>query len=223
MVGNINNLLIIILVFSLGSCQSSKKEVKNKNVYIRMLNDIKYNNDIVNYYVVNKTNEDIKILLNPDFFKRQKDSLFINTWFNPKMEIYDGRKTLEPNLLSVHYNKQVVDSLMKIENKYTEIFGNKILSESDLSILKKYILVIKQNDSIKFTTKIHFEVEPRFYDFSESEGYILTKGRPYSLKLFLNEDINPNARKFFEKENIYLQEIHSDKVNLIFVKTNYSR
>ncbi|MDQ8143762.1 hypothetical protein [Chryseobacterium sp. CFS15] len=106
-------------------------------VYISVKNNIIiYNTDIVDYYIVNRTNKDIRILCNPDFFRREKDSLIINTWFNPKITIYENEKTMEPNLLNVNYKSKILDSLDKIKNEYVEINNLNDTNSLQLDILK---------------------------------------------------------------------------------------
>lgn len=56
----------------------------------------------------------------------------------------------------------------------------------------KHKLMIRKDDSIKFSTRIIFEGELHFYDLSESEGYILKRDKQYTLKICLNENINPS-------------------------------
>lgn len=222
MAGNINNLLTIILLFFLGSCQNLKKTNENKEVYISIIRDINYNVDILEYYVVNKTDKDLKILCNPNFFKREKDSLFLNAIPNPKIKIYNHEKLVNPIVLNVNYTSKVLDSLSKIKEKYVEINSTNKVEKLQLNVLKNYIKTIKKNDSIRFLTKINFENEPRFYDYSENEGYILKENKSYYLEICLNENLNEMIKTFLEKENIYSQKICSKRKKLNFIKTNYS-
>lgn len=223
MAGSINNLLLFISLIVLNSCQNLQQPNEINKVYISVKNNIIiYNTDIVDYYIVNRTNKDIRILCNPDFFRREKDSLIINTWFNPKITIYENEKTMEPNLLNVNYKSKILDSLDKIKNEYVEINNLNDTNSLQLDILKKYIRIIKKNDSIKLSTKINFEGESRFYDLSQQEGYILKKDKYYILKICINESLNLKIKSFLEKENIYLKRVCSDKVKLVLIKTNYS-
>lgn len=86
----------------------------------------------------------------------------------------------------------------------------------------KYKSLVKKNDSTKFSTRINFENEPRFYDFSEIEEYILDRTKNYSAKIFLNEDISPDISDFLEREHIYSKKIFSNNVKINVTKTNYS-
>lgn len=124
--------------------------------------------------------------------------------------------------LSVNYNKKVIDSLSKIKKHYTEILNYQTLKKTDLRDLVKYKSLVKKNDSTKFSTRINFENEPRFYDFSEIEGYILDRTKNYSAKIFLNEDISPDISDFLEREHIYSKKIFSNNVKINVTKTNYS-
>lgn len=222
MVGSINKLSILFLLIVLNSCQNLKRADEKRDVYISIKGNVHYNTDTIDYYVVNKTDKDIKIQCNPNFFKRKKDSLFVNSWSNPVIEIYNNSELIEPVLLNVNYSSKILDSLEKIKERYTEIDDLNKINPLQLNILKKYFKTVKKNDSIKFSTKINFENEPRFYDFSENEGYILKKGLHYSLKICLNGTINPKVNFFLEKEGIYSQRICSNPVKLVLVKTNYS-
>lgn len=220
--GHINKLLILFLFFTLGSCQNLKHTNEKTEIYISIKNNVRYNTDVIDYYIVNKTGNDIKILCNPNFFKRKKDSLFVNSWFNPLIEIYNDKKIIEPVLFKVNYSSKVLDSLEKTKEEYTEVNNLNNVDSVKLNILKNYVKTIKKNDSVKFSTKINFETEPRFYDFSENEGYILKKNKNYTLEMCINEKVNPNIISFLKKQNIFTQKICSNKVKLIFIKTNYS-
>ncbi|UKB84348.1 hypothetical protein LF887_01455 [Chryseobacterium sp. MEBOG06] len=222
MAGNINNSLLLLFLFLLCNCYNLKKTDEKENIYIRLNKNISYNQDIVSYYIVNKTDNDIRILCNPDFFQREKDSLFINTWFNPKINIYNNKNIVIPGLFRVNYKGKILDSLASIKEEYKEIESLSNINNIDLSLLRRYIKTIKRNDSMKFSTRIDFENEPRFYDFSEIEGYILKKDKKYNLKICLNENINPQVRDYLKKENIYNRKICSNQVQLVFIKTNYS-
>lgn len=223
MVGNINkSLLLLLFLILLFSCYNLKNTNEEEKVYIRLDKDISYNKDIVNYYIVNKTEHDIKILCNSDFFQREKDSLFINTWFNPTIDIYDNNNVVNPALLKVNFKEKILDSLSSVKEKYKEIESLNNIKNIDFSFLKKYIKIIKKNDSIKFSTRIDFENEPRFYDFSEVEGYILEKNKEYNLKICLNKNFYPQIKNYLKKEYIYDRYICSNQVKLVFVKTNYS-
>lgn len=222
MAGNINKLFVTFLLFFLISCQKLSKNDEKGEVYISIKNNINYNADTIEYYIVNKTNKDLRILCNPDFFKRQKDSLFVDTIFNPQIRIYNDKELVEPILLNVNYAKKILDSLSKVTVKYTEVSNLNKIKYSQLNILKKYVKTIKKNDSIKLSTKINFENEPRFYDYSENEGYILKNGGNYFLEMSLNENLNTIIKSFLDKENIYFGKIFSNRKKLIFVKTNYS-
>lgn len=222
MAGNINKSLLLLFLFFLYNCYNVKKTDKKEYIYIRLNKKIFYNRDIVNYYIVNKTDSDIRILCNPDFFQREKDSLFMNTWFNPKINIYNKTNIVSPALFKVNYKEKVLDSLSSVKEKYKEIENLNNINNIDFSILKRYIKTIKRNDSIKFSTKINFENEPRFYDFSEIEGYILKRNEKYNLNICLNENINPQVKNYLKNEKIYTEKICSNQTKLIFIKTNYS-
>lgn len=223
MAGNTNkSLLLLLFLIFFFNCYNIKNTDEKENVYIRLDKDISYYKDIVNYYIVNKTDNNIQILCNPDFFQREKDSLYVNTWFNPKINIYNDNNIVSSALFKVNYKEQVLDSLSSVKEKYKEIQNLNKIRNIDFSFLKKYIKTIKKNDSIKLSTKIDFENEPRFYDFSEIEGYILEKNKKYDLVVCLNENINPQIKKYLKKENIYDKKICSNKVKLVFIKSNYS-
>ncbi|MDY3548702.1 hypothetical protein PG291_08815 [Riemerella anatipestifer] len=222
--GNINkSFLVIALLFILSCSGSLKKSNMDGRVYIGVKGGISYNADEVEYYIINKTNNDIKVLCNPDFFKRKKDSLFLNTIPNPSIKIYNNKTIVEPVVLNVFYTEKKLDSLSRIKETYTEVDSLNLVDIHRLNILKSYIKIINKNDSVKFLTKINFENEPRFYDYSEIEGYILDKNKNYMVKICLNEDINKNIKFFLEKENVYLEKICSKPIRLEFIKTNYSK
>lgn len=223
MIGNINKLAISFL-FILMSCKNmtqNKNDNKKHDVYINVNNSfVKYNKDTIEYYIVNKTNTDIKILCNPDFFRREKDSLLINTLCHPKLKIYDHNKLIEPSLFSVYYTTEGLDNLTKEKKTYTEIIDIDNIKDEQLTILHNYIKIIKKNDSTRFTTKIDFEHESRFYDFNEIESYILKNKNSYNLKISLNEDINIHIKAYLEKQGFYTHQIDSSRKKIKWIKTH---
>lgn len=222
MAGNINNILFFISIASF-ACFQQSCEKKSENVYIRIANEtIDYNKDTIKYYIVNKSKDDIKIFCNSSFFQRQKDSLITDTWFNPELIISDKNNIINPVLLNVHFKEKILDSLSSIKDKYHEVKSLVNVRNDDLKILHKYILAIKKNDSLLLKTKINFESEPRFYDWSETEGYILNKNNSYKLMMHLNRNLNNRVKEYLKQNKIYNEEISSNPVKIKIIQTNYS-
>lgn len=221
MAGNINNISFFISLAFL-VCFQQSCENKSENVYIRIANEtISYNKDTIKYYIVNKSKDDIKIFCNPSFFNRQKDSLITDTWFNPQLIISDQNNIINPVLLNVHFKKKILDSLSSIKDKYHEVESLVNLRNDDFKILRKYILTIKKNDSLLLKTKINFENEPRFYDWSETEGYILNKNSSYKLMVHLNRNLSHSVKEYLKENKMYNEEISSNPVKIKVIQTDY--
>lgn len=215
---------LVMLLFV--ECTNNTKPVNNSNLIIRLTNSfVKYNNDTIHYYIVNNGDEDINILYNPEFFYRNKDSLVVDSWFNPEIEIMDDENNIvSPDIYSVDYVQSLHDSIRNIRNlrkDYVEIHESNIEKLYD-KVIKRHKLVLKKHDSIKFSTKVNFESEVRFYDLYGQEGFILNKNRRYNLQICLNEHINPKFKNKLAEGNIYSRKICSNKINLVFIKSNYS-
>lgn len=205
------------------ACSNTK--LSSNNLSIKILNKtVNYNSDTIQYYILNEGDNDVRLVYNPEFFKREKDSLIMDTWFNPQITILNDNIVVFPQVYSVDYFEKIRDSLQTIRNarkdyqEFKKIKDNKLYNR----ILKDYSLIIKKHDSVKFSTKINFEGESRFYDLNKQIGYILKKNKTYKLKICINENLNPEIRRYLKKENIYNEEICSNQIKLIFIKTNYS-
>lgn len=224
MAGNYKNILIIFfLISSLMGCNNAK--LSNNNLSIKILNKtVSYNSDTINYYLINESNKDINLFYNPEFFKREKDTIIMDTWFSPQITILNNDVTILPQTHSVDYFEKVRDSLKTIRHKRKDYQEVNITNPYKLydETLKDYVITIKKHDSVKFSTSVNFEGESRFYDLNEQEGYILKNSKTYELKICINDNINSQIINYLKRKSIYYQETCSNKVKLIFIKTNYS-
>lgn len=221
---NLFTLTLALFVTLFHACQSADAPKDKDKVYINIANkSINYNADTIQYYIVNKTDNEIKLWCNADFFKREKDSLILDTWFNPQLKIYDENKEeIAPAVLSVYFKVPILDSLAKISKHYIAL-EHRQPDSYHLGLMHRYTIKIKPHDSILLSTKVNFENEPRFYDDSEVEGYILKNNQKYRLSLALNTNQNEEVVNYMKQSKVYSQPIYSDTISLKFRKTIYSK
>ncbi|HIB8182295.1 hypothetical protein CMT19_01015 [Elizabethkingia anophelis] len=204
-----------VLFFTISVISCSKNQI-HENVSIKIINkEILYNKDIITYYIVNKSEKDLKILCNPDLFRRSNDSLVVNTWFSPRIKIFNEGKIVNPNVYHIDWNKNILDSLQNVKEKYIQLEDHNVLLEKDITaMIKKYSIIIKKNDSVKFITKINFETEPHFYKSWETEGYILDGTKKYQMNICLNDNFKSTINEKLKNAGVYTNKICSERIRL---------
>lgn len=211
------NIFLIMAFMTLISCRSNKNE---KRLGIHIQAPVYYNEDTIEYYIVNNTDKDIYVLCNMDFFRREIDSSYMNTWFQPKIHISDDVREVSAGRFIIDYKQNIIDSIENIRNIYMENDGIDEYKKYN-KMIELYKYKIAKNDSAKFSTKINFEEEFRPYFYSESESYRLLRSKNYFLTISLNENLPYKVSEYLGRKGIYMDKIKSNEVKVTWEKSIY--